>query len=106
MSKEIVFRVHPTINFARVGNSDEFNYSPETTAGIPSTDGTVGGLPINPETGKVINAKDLRDSQTKLKRQAARFRLYAYEVMGRDEYPTKFENVEVYVGTKLSNGKI
>ena len=31
----ITFRLHPTINFARVGTSDDFYLSPETSAGLP-----------------------------------------------------------------------
>ena len=30
-----VLRLHPTINFARVGTSDDFYLSPETSAGLP-----------------------------------------------------------------------
>ena len=31
-----VFRLHPTINFARVGTSDDYYLSPETSAGLPT----------------------------------------------------------------------
>jgi hypothetical protein len=104
---KLVFRVHPSINFARVGNSQEYNLSPESCAGELMHDNiTVGGLPIKPGTeAEIIDASDLRDSSKGLKRQAARFKLFAYEVKGADEYPTKYKTVEVRIGSKLSNGK-
>ena len=58
-----VFRLHPTINFARVGTSDEYYLSPETSAGLPTSGSrTVGGLPINPGTEEAITSEDLRDA--------------------------------------------
>lgn len=48
-----VYRVHPAINIARVGNSDEYYIAPETMAGlpIPGVDPpATGGLPIKPDT--------------------------------------------------------
>jgi hypothetical protein len=58
-------RIHPAIGIARVGNSrDEFFIGPE----IP--------VPIGPPDG------GYRDQQGNLKRQAARFRIYAYDAKG------------------------
>ena len=34
-SARTVLRLHPTINFARVGTSEDFYLSPETSAGLP-----------------------------------------------------------------------
>jgi len=76
-----IFRVHPAINFARVGNSEEYYIAPETAAGdIQDASGLMGGLPIKAGTEHtVVEESDLRDGQQRLKRQAARFRLYWYD---------------------------
>ena len=49
---EYVYRVHPAIGIARVGNSEEFYIGPETMAGLPveGNSTTTGGLPIKPGT--------------------------------------------------------
>ncbi|MEK6303137.1 MAG: LodA/GoxA family CTQ-dependent oxidase [Acidobacteriota bacterium] len=89
MTTKTVFRIHPTINLARVGTSDEFYLSPETSAGLPlEGTTTTGGLPIKPGTeSEFIDSEDLRDANGALKRQAARFRLFAYDIDGPDSYP-------------------
>ena len=68
-NNKFVFRVHPTINFARFGTSDEFYLSPETSAGIMDPDsGVMGGLPIKAGTEKEpIQSSDLRDKRGRLK---------------------------------------
>ena len=106
MSNKTVFRVHPTINFARFGTSDEFYLSPETSAGIPvpGTD-QLGGLPLNAETGETISSADLRDEQGQLKRQAARFKLFAYHNEGDDCYPNG-GGEEILPGTRLADGRV
>lgn len=101
-----VFRVHPTINFARFGTSEEFYLSPETSAGldIPGSK-TTGGLPIKAGTETTpIDRGDVRDAEGNLKRQAARFRLFAYDVNGADRYPNG-GGVEVVAGTRLADGR-
>jgi hypothetical protein len=89
MTTKTVFRIHPTINLARLGTSDEFYLSPETSAGLPlEGTTTTGGLPIKPDTeSEFIDSGDLRDTNGALKRQAARFRLFAYSITGPDSYP-------------------
>ncbi|MGA9772233.1 MAG: LodA/GoxA family CTQ-dependent oxidase [Blastocatellia bacterium] len=89
MPTRTVFRIHPTINFARLGTSDEFYLSPETSAGMPLADtATTGGLPIKAGTeSEFITSADLRDANGALKRQAARFRLFAYDFNKPDSYP-------------------
>lgn len=108
MSKSTIFRIHPAINFARVGSSQEYYLSPETSAGLPleGTE-TTGGLPIKPGTeSDFITADDLRDAQGLLKRQAARFRLFACENDGADTYPSKNEPQELVMGSKLADGRV
>ncbi|AMO55025.1 hypothetical protein GZ77_00255 [Endozoicomonas montiporae] len=107
MNKKTVFRVHPTINFARFGTSDEYILSPETSAGLPQpgTDVT-GGLPIKAGTENTpVTSKDLRDKDGFLKKQAARFRIYAYDIEGEATYPGG-DGIEVTIGTKLPDGRV
>lgn len=97
---EYVYRVHPAINFARVGNSEEYYIAPETMAGLPieGNDTVTGGLPINPDTEKFITSKDLRDRNGALKRQAARFRIFLYPKRDKEVYPNG-EGVEIKIGS-------
>lgn len=106
--RQTVFRLHPTINFARVGTSDEYYLSPETSAGLPTEDSgtTVGGLPIKAGTEKeAISSDDLRDDQGNLRRQAARFRVFLYDFEPPDSYPGG-GGVEVLPGSKLPDGRV
>jgi hypothetical protein len=63
-----VYEIFPAIGIARVGNApDAFYIGPETS----------GGLPILPdEPVKPFEASDFRDSEGRLRRQAARFRIW------------------------------
>jgi hypothetical protein len=47
-----IFRIHPAIGIARVGNSDEYVVAPETMAGSPDSGNPnlTGGLPIRAGT--------------------------------------------------------
>jgi hypothetical protein len=82
-----VFRIHPAINFARVGNSPEYYLAPETIAGMKlpphnpdAGTALTGGLPVRAGTEQQsIRSSDLRDAHGRLKRQAARFRVFAYD---------------------------
>ena len=123
-----VFRLHPTINFARVGTSEDFYLSPETSAGLPVPDPTgtdpsgtgpsgtgeadpdrpavVGGLPIRRGTeSEPISSDDLRDADGNLVRQAARFRLFAYDLTTPDRYPDG-GGVEILPGSTLPDGRV
>jgi hypothetical protein len=103
-----VFRIHPTINFARVGTSQEYYLSPETSAGLPLKDlgETTGGLPIKAGTEKeVIGSADLRDAHGHLKRQAARFRIFVSDFASPGKYPGG-DGVEVLPGQKLPDGRV
>ncbi|MGH2941204.1 MAG: LodA/GoxA family CTQ-dependent oxidase [Solirubrobacteraceae bacterium] len=103
-----VFRLHPTINFARVGTSDEYYLSPETSAGLPTPGAgdTVGGLPIKRGTvDEPITSDDLRDDGGNLRRQAARYRIYAYAFDPPDTYPAG-DAVEIVPGSRLADGRV
>ncbi|MGM8227833.1 LodA/GoxA family CTQ-dependent oxidase [Cellvibrio sp. ARAG 10.3] len=100
------FRVHPSINFSRVGVSEEYYLAPETAAGklVDKQTGIFGGLPIKTGTENTpIEASDLRDNQQNPKRQAARFRIYAYDTP-QTVYPSTDPGREVKIGDVV-NGK-
>jgi len=67
---DMVYEIFPAIGIARVGNAPEaFYIGPETT----------GGLPVLPEEpAKSFDAGDFRDSEGRLRRQAARFRIFRH----------------------------
>jgi L-lysine epsilon oxidase-like protein len=74
-----VYKIHPSIGIARLGNSDEFYLAPEAAGGLPivcKPDGTVDG-PEQPVT-------QFKDDKGRIKRQAARFRVFVYD----DQSPT------------------
>jgi hypothetical protein len=106
-----VFRVHPAIGIARVGNSEEFYLGPETMAGLPmdpsvDTGGRDldGGLPIQAGTeSTIISSAELRDSAGRMKRQAARFRIYHYPDQngGKESYPCG-QGEEIAIGSVVS----
>jgi hypothetical protein len=104
------FRVHPSIGFARVGNSDEYNLAPETMAALPLPDddqlssGTVGGLPLRLD-GTAITSGDVRDSRGRLKRQAARFKIFAYDDNAVGRYPTS-TGTEITIGSWVDDKQV
>lgn len=103
-----VFRVHPAIGIARVGNTDEYYIAPETMAGIPA-DGTgplTGGLPIKAGTEyEPVTSSDLRDRYGYLKRQAARFRVFQYPAQERESYPNG-GGTEVQIGGEVDGRRV
>jgi hypothetical protein len=103
-----VYRVHPAINFGRVGNSEEYYLGPETPAGL-AIDGRsdiTGGLPILIDEETTITSKDLRDKNGALKRQAARFRIFQYPKAETPEtYPTG-EGKEITIGSTVDGKEI
>lgn len=103
---ESVFRIHPAIGIARVGNSEDYCISPETLAGMP-VDGeapTIGGLPIRPGTeSETITSRELRDREGALKRQAARFKIYQYPQEAAARYRSG-AGTEVTIGS-VADGK-
>ena len=108
---DYLYRIHPAIGIARVGNSEEYYIGPETAAGLPLptaddlpiNPAARGGLPINPATNKTITSKDLRDGNGGFKRQAARFRIFQYPDQNLGTYPTG-QGTEILIGSTV-NGK-
>lgn len=68
------YKIHPSIGIARLGNSPELYLAPETT----------GGLPIDCNSGGTVDGPEqpvsrFKDSQQRIKRQGARFRVFVYD---------------------------
>lgn len=63
-------RIHPGIGIARLGDSDEFYIGPEAPGVVVDPGGSGGPGP---------NGGSYRDSKGRLKRQAQRYRVYAYD---------------------------
>lgn len=104
---ESMFRIHPSIGFSRVGTSDDYYLAPETLTGLPTGAGEpVGGLPIRRGTeAEPIRASDLRDKSQRMKRQAARFRIFIYDAPGGAEtYPMGQAGSEVRIGSRVNVG--
>lgn len=97
------FRVHPSINMARVGSSEEYYLAPETAAGelIDKETGLFGGLPIKAGTENTpIEASDFRDADQNPRRQAARFRLFSYS-KEQTQYPSEDAGTEIKIGDSI-----
>ena len=102
------FRVHPSINFGRVGNSESYYLAPESAAGelVDKKSGLFGGLPIKAGTENTyITEEDLRDAQQAVKRQAARFRIFAYDA-DQTHYPGEDPGREVKAGDTVGGKQI
>ena len=103
---DTVFRVHPAIGIGRVGDSEEFYIAPVTAAGTIEPGGLMGGLPIKPGTENTpITADDFRDGHGNVKRQAARFRIYAYPSGSSGKYPNGGGTL-VTVGSTVDGRKV
>lgn len=90
------YKIFPAIGIARVGNAPEsFYIGPETYR----------GLPINPD-GKPFEQQDFRDDQGRLRRQAARFRIYRIEDGKEEEITLQTAGIKSIVwNVHLANKK-
>jgi L-Lysine epsilon oxidase N-terminal/L-lysine epsilon oxidase C-terminal domain len=80
-------RIHPAIGIARVGNSDEFFIGPE-----------VFYATLPPQGG-------YRDAEGRLKRQAARFRIYGYDSHANVVAELTTANAEIHWSAHVANKK-
>jgi L-lysine 6-oxidase len=72
------YEIHPSIGVARVGNSpDSFYLAPEAIGGLPIECDRFGNSV--PEGADQKSVENFRDSQGFVRRQGARFRLFAFE---------------------------
>ena len=67
-SGKLRYAIHPSVGVARLGNSpDSFYLEPET----------IGGLPLEPDSGAPVTK--FKDAKGRIRRQAARFRVFAFD---------------------------
>jgi hypothetical protein len=91
----MTFKIHPAIGIARVGNSpNSFYLSPEEAGQLPIDCDADGNALLNSD-GTEQSITNFKDGQQRIRRQAARFRVYAYDDDGRD-------GKEVEIGQTIS----
>lgn len=75
-----IYKIHPGIGIARVGNSDtEFYIAPEAAAILPQACDASGNPILSPDHSGPVLIKSFKDEQGRVKRQAARFQVYVYD---------------------------
>jgi hypothetical protein len=75
----MTFKIHPAIGIARVGDSpDEFYLAPEGPGDLP-IECNASGITTPDAQGIEPVITTFKDSQGRIKRQAARFRVFAYD---------------------------
>jgi hypothetical protein len=84
------YRIHPGIGIARLGNSDtEFYLAPETPAGLPQACDPHGNPSHQADGVTPVLVTNFRDAQGRIKRQAARFQIFAYDDQSPEGRPLK-----------------
>ena len=94
-----VYRIHPGIGIARLGNSpDSFCIAAEQPAALPiECDQDGNSLPPDAPPGAEMRATRMKDDEGRIRRQAARFGIWAYD----DEHP---HGRPLKIGDKVSGG--
>ncbi|MBV9957239.1 MAG: LodA/GoxA family CTQ-dependent oxidase [Acidobacteria bacterium] len=91
----MTFKIHPAIGIARVGNSpNSFYLSPEEAGQLPIDCDADGNALLNSD-GMEQSITNFKDGQGRVRRQAARFRVYAYDDDGHN-------GKEVEIGQTIS----
>ena len=92
------YKIHPGIGIARLGNSDtEFYLAPETPAALPQACDESGNPRYQADGVKPLLVRTFKDAQGRIKRQAARFQVFAYDDDSPDGRPLK-------IGDKVEGG--
>lgn len=82
------YRIHPGIGIARLGNSDsEFYLAPETPAAMPQACDSFGNPLVGPDGVTPVPVKTFKDSEGRVKRQAARFQIFVYDELNKQGRP-------------------
>ncbi|HZM98076.1 MAG TPA: LodA/GoxA family CTQ-dependent oxidase [Pyrinomonadaceae bacterium] len=91
------YRIHPGVGIARLGNSTyDFCISPEQPAALPLACDKHGN-PMLSADGDEVRITTFKDEAGRLKRQAARFQVWAYD----DEHP---EGRPLKLGDQIEGG--
>jgi hypothetical protein len=87
-----VYRIHPSIGIARLGDSpDQFYIGPDKPAALP-TECDLEGNPVMSPYGAGVPVKNFKDAQGRIKRQAARFQVYVYDDESPEGRPLNLTN--------------
>jgi hypothetical protein len=74
------YRIHPGIGVARLGNSPySFYISPEKPAALPTECDAQGNPLVSPDGMTELPVRTFKDDQGRIRRQAARFQVWAYD---------------------------
>ena len=75
-----VYRIHPGIGIARLGDSPtEFYISPEKPGGLPVACDCQGNPLLSPDGKSELAVSKFKDAEGRIKRAAARFHVYVYD---------------------------
>jgi len=82
------YKIHPGIGIARLGNSPtEFYIAPEKPAALPTACDERGNPLLSPDGQSEVPVKKFKDSEGRIKRQAARFQVWVYDDESPDGRP-------------------
>ncbi|SIO44683.1 hypothetical protein SAMN05444166_4798 [Singulisphaera sp. GP187] len=85
-----IYRIHPGIGVARLGNSpSEFYLGPETPGGLPIACDSNGNPRLTPNGNAHVTVDKFKDADGRVKRQAARFEVYVYDDQSPEGRPLK-----------------
>jgi hypothetical protein len=88
MTPAPTYRIHPAVGIARLGNSpDSFYIAPESRGAAPIDCGP-DGIPTAQQP-----VRQFKDGQNRIRRQAARFRIYVYDDQNRQGRELKLGDV-------------
>jgi hypothetical protein len=98
MTPAPTYSIHPAIGIARLGNSpDSFYIAPERT-GAPPIDCGPDGIPIT-VNGVEQPVTQYKDPQNRIRRQAARFRIYVYDEQNKNGREVKIGDTVTAAGS-------
>jgi len=84
------YRIHPGIGIAHLGNSpDAFCISPEGPAALPIDCDAGGNTLMSPDGRSEQTIRTFKDSEGRIKRQAARFQVWVYDDKSPEGRPLK-----------------
>jgi L-Lysine epsilon oxidase N-terminal/L-lysine epsilon oxidase C-terminal domain len=85
-----IYRIHPGVGVARLGNSpDSFYIGPQQRAELPIECDDLGNPIYSPDGMTVQRVATFKDSEGRIRRQAARFEVWVYDDASPEGRPVK-----------------